>query len=48
MSPNGEFDKKAQVKSLGSLVLDEVNQGQIPLGACVDEQLAQMGIKHTF
>lgn len=45
MSPKGEFDKKAQIKSLGSLVLYEVNQGQIPLGECVDEQLAAMGIK---
>ena len=45
MSPNGVFDKKAQVKSLGSLVLYEVNQGQIPLGECVDEQLERMGVK---
>ena len=45
MSPNGEFDKKAQVKSLGSRMLYEVNQGQVPLGECVDEQLAKMGIK---
>ena len=45
MSPEGIFDKHAQVKSLGSLVLYEVNQGQIPLGQCVDEQLATMGIK---
>lgn len=41
MSPKGEFDKKAQIKSLGSLVLYEVNQGQIPLGECIDEQLAK-------
>lgn len=45
MSPNGEFDKKAQIKSLGTVVLYEVNQGRIPLGACIDEQLAEMGIK---
>jgi glyoxylase-like metal-dependent hydrolase (beta-lactamase superfamily II) len=45
MSPKGEFDKKAQIKSLGSLVLYEVNQGQLPLGECIDEQLAAMGIK---
>ena len=38
-------DVKAQIKSLGSLVLYEVNQGQVPLGECVDEQLAAMGIK---
>jgi len=45
MSPEGVFDKRAQVKSLGSLVLYEVNQGQVPLGQCVDEQLAAMGMK---
>ena len=47
MSPNGEFDKKAQIKSLGSLMLYEVNQGRIGLGQCIDEQLAEMGIKDT-
>lgn len=45
MSPEGVFDKKAQVKSLGSLVLYGVNQGQVPPGACVDEQLEEMGFK---
>ena len=45
MSPNGEFDKKAQIKSLGTVVLYEVNQGRITLSACIDEQLAEMGIK---
>ena len=45
MSPTGEFDRKAQIKSLGTLVLFEVNQGQVPMGQCVDEQLAAMGIK---
>ncbi len=45
MSPNGKFDKKAQVKSLGSFVLYKVNQGMVPLGKCVDEQLAELGIK---
>lgn len=45
MSPNGEFDKHAQIKSLGTVVLYEVNQGQVPLGECVDEQLEKMGIK---
>lgn len=44
MSPNGEFDKKAQVKSLGSLMLYEVNQGQVPMGKCIDEQLADLGV----
>ncbi|MDO4866785.1 MAG: N-acyl homoserine lactonase family protein [Clostridia bacterium] len=47
MSPNGEFDKKAQIKSLGSVMLYEVNQGRIGLGECIDEQLAAMGIKDS-
>ena len=47
MSPNGEFDKKAQVKSLGSSLLYEVNQGRIGIGQCIDEQLNEMGIKDT-
>lgn len=47
MSPNGEFDKKAQIKSLGSVILYEVNQGRIPLGECIDEHLAKMGIKDS-
>ena len=47
VSPNGEFDKKAQIKSLGSVLLYEVNQGRIGLGQCIDEQLAVMGIKDT-
>ncbi|MBR1530764.1 MAG: N-acyl homoserine lactonase family protein [Eubacterium sp.] len=47
MSPNGEFDKKAQIKSLGSVVLYEVNQGRIALGECIDEQLNEMGIKDS-
>ena len=32
MSPEGVYDKAAQIKSLGSRVLYNVNQGQIPLG----------------
>lgn len=47
MSPEGEFDKKAQIKSLGSLILYEVNQGKIGLGQCIDEQLAEIGIKDS-
>lgn len=47
MSPNGDFDKKAQIKSLGGFVLYEVNQGRIGLGECIDEQLAEMGIKDS-
>ena len=45
MSPEGVYDKSAQIKSLGSRVLYNVNQGQIPLGEAVDEQLETMGIK---
>lgn len=45
MSPEGVYDKAAQIKSLGSRVLYNVNQGQIPLGKAVDEQLEGMGIK---
>lgn len=44
MSPRGEFDKEAQIKSLGSRLLYEVNQGCVRPGACVDEQLEAMGI----
>jgi len=47
VSPNGEFDKKAQIKSLGSVLLYEVNQGKIGLGQCIDEQLLEMGIKDS-
>ena len=47
MSPNGEFDKKAQISSLGSVILYEVYQGRIGLGECIDEQLAEMGVKVT-
>ena len=47
MSPEGEFDKKAQIKSLGSLMLYEVNQGRIGLGECIDEKLLAMGIKDS-
>lgn len=45
MSPNGELDPQAQIHSLGSLLLYEVNQGQVELGQCIDEQLAQLGIE---
>ncbi len=45
MSPNGEFDKSAQIKSLGSRLLFLVNQGEIEKGAAVDEQLSKLGIK---
>lgn len=44
MSPAGVYDKKAQIKSLGSWILYHVNQGRIAEGMAVDEQLAKMGI----
>lgn len=45
MSPNGEYDKKAQIDSLGSFVLYNINQGFVESGAAVNEQLNAMGIK---
>lgn len=47
MSPNGEFDKKAQIQSLGGILLYEVNQGRVPLGECIDEQLAKLDIRDS-
>lgn len=47
MSPEGVYDRQAQIKSLGSRVLYNVNQGRIPLGEAVDEQLAANGLKPT-
>ena len=44
MSPDGEYDKAAQIKSLGSWILYHVNQGRVPQGAAVDEQLHAMGL----
>ncbi len=32
MSPDGVYDKKAQIKSLGSWILYHVNQGRIAAG----------------
>ncbi len=45
MSPNGEFDKKAQIKSLVSKLLYIVNQGVLDKGQGIDEQLLEIGIK---
>lgn len=45
MSPKGEYDKKAQIKSLGSWLLYKVNQGKIGLGQCIDEQLRKIGVE---
>ena len=44
MSPDGVFDKKAQIKSLGSLPPYVTNQGRIEKGLAIDEQLAALGI----
>lgn len=45
MSPNGVFDKKAQIKSLGSLPLYITNQGCVEKGAAINEQLLALGIR---
>lgn len=45
MSPDGVYDEKAQIKSLGSRILFETNQGRIEKGAAINEQLEVMGIK---
>lgn len=45
MSPDGVFDRRAQVKSLGSLPLYMTNQGRIEKGTALHEQLAALGIR---
>ena len=45
MSPCGVFDKRAQKASLGSSLLFLVNQGVLPRGQAVDEQLRARGIE---
>lgn len=45
MSPNGTYDKKAQIKSLGSFPLYLANQGIVPKGEAIHEQLNDLGIK---
>ena len=47
MSPNGEYDKNAQIRSLGSRALYMVNQGKLEKGQAVDEQLMEMGIRQA-
>lgn len=44
MSPAGVLDKKAQIASLGSSLLYHINQGVLPKGEAVIEQLEKMGI----
>lgn len=45
MSPNGVYDKAAQIKSLGSRLLYMINQGRVAKGEAVDEQLAARGVR---
>ncbi len=45
MSPNGKYDKKAQIKSLGSPILYCINQGFIEKGKAIDERLNELGYK---
>lgn len=45
MSTDGVYDRKAQIKSLGSIQLYLVNQGRIAQGEAIDEQLAKMGLQ---
>ena len=44
MSPDGVFDKAAQIRSLGSLPLYMTNQGVVGKGETIDEQLAALGM----
>ncbi len=45
MSPDGVYDRGAQIKSLGSWFLYQINQGRIARGEAIDEQLAKLGLK---
>lgn len=45
MSPNGVYDAAAQIRSLGSRMLYMTNQGVLPAGEAIDEQLAAMGLR---
>lgn len=44
MCPNGVYDRKAQIKALGSLPLYMTNQGRMENGAAINEQLSALGI----
>lgn len=44
ISPAGVIDRKAQIAELGR-VLYTMNQGYLPAGEAVDEQLSQLGVK---
>lgn len=45
MSPDGVFDKRAQIRSLGSFLLYQINQGRIAPGEAINEHLERMGIR---
>lgn len=45
MSPDGIFDKKAQIRSLGSRLLYNINQGVVGKGEAVNEQIRRMGVR---
>lgn len=47
MSPEGVYNRRAQIKSLGSWILYHVNQGRIAPGEAIDEQLAARGLKDS-
>ena len=46
MSPQGEFDKAAQIASLGSRQLYLVNQGELPQGMAIDERCVESLANH--
>lgn len=45
MSPEGVWDRKAQIASLGSFPLYFVNQGKLGKGQAIDEHLRALGVK---
>ncbi|WP_026181954.1 MBL fold metallo-hydrolase [Alloscardovia criceti] len=45
MSPEGIYDRKAQIRSLGSYALYRVNQGVVPEGQAINEQLETQGVE---
>lgn len=45
ISPEGVFDRGAQIRSLGSPILYLVNQGVVGKGMAIDEQLARHGVR---
>lgn len=45
MSPEGVFDRRAQIASLGSCALYATNQGVVPQGQAIGEQLHTLGVE---